>query len=83
MVLERWVAKVLAVIILFIIIFTSTVLPIKVSDVVLRQGRRGLLVISCFMCFGGGVFLSAYSLHMAPDARSVLAWYLFFTMAMN
>ena len=70
--MERWHAKVLALLILFCTVLIATLLPIKVTKYFVRQGRRGQLVLSYFMCFGGGVFLSTYALHMAPDVREII-----------
>ena len=41
-----------------------------------KKGEKGLLVISVLTCFGGGVFLGAYLMHLHPEAREILeeAW---------
>lgn len=70
--MERWVAKLLALFAMFTVILTSTLAPIKVSKIFTRLGPRGDVIVSYMMCFGGGVFLSAYTLHMAPDARDII-----------
>ena len=70
--MERWVAKVLALIIIFVVVFVFTVLPIKVSAIFARYGARDQMFLSYMMCFGGGVFLCVYMMHMAPDARRII-----------
>lgn len=70
--MERWLAKLIALVVIFVIVFAFTLLPIKVSRTFIRKGEKGKRIISCFMCFGGGVFLGVYMIHMAPDVRLLL-----------
>lgn len=70
--MERWIVKLLALIIIFIVTETMTLLPIKVSGVFVRMGATGMRIISYLMCFGGGVFLGLYMLHMSPDVKEIL-----------
>ncbi|KAK2171304.1 hypothetical protein NP493_1080g00000 [Ridgeia piscesae] len=70
--MERWVAKLIALIIIFLVTFFGTLLPIKVTKYFERQGRRGLVLISYMMCFGGGVFFAIYLLHMSPDVHQIM-----------
>ena len=37
-----------------------------------RQGQTGAKLISYMMCFGGGVFLAIYMLHMSPDVQEIM-----------
>ena len=69
--MERWVSKILALIVLFLVVLTATVLPIKVTGMFERQGERGARWISYLMCFGGGVFLATFGLHMGPDVGEI------------
>jgi len=34
-----------------------------------RQGDRGKRILCLLMCFGGGIFLATYLLHMGPEVR--------------
>lgn len=70
--MERWVAKLIALIIIFLVTFLGTLLPIKVTKYFERQGRYGLVLISYMMCFGGGVFFAIYLLHMSPDVHQIM-----------
>ena len=70
--MDRITAKILSLILLFLIIFICTILPIWVSKWVEKKGEKGLLVISVLTCFGGGVFLGAYLMHLHPEARHIL-----------
>ena len=70
--MERWLTKLLAIVIIFIVVLFFTLLPIKVHGIFESWGHRGKQFISYFMCFGGGVFLSIYMLHMAPDAQELV-----------
>lgn len=70
--MERWVVKLIALLVIFVVVFAFTLLPIKVSRTFIRKGEKGKRVISFFMCFGGGVFLGVYMIHMAPDVRLLL-----------
>lgn len=45
---------------------------LQVSDYVTRKGATGLKILSCLMCFGGGVFFATYILHMGPEVRDIL-----------
>lgn len=72
--MDRWHAKVITLIGCFLIPFVCTVLPIKLTDYFERKGSRGKLILSCLMCFGGGVFFSTFILHMAPEARDILTF---------
>ena len=70
--MERWAAKIVALLAIFAVVFTATVLPIKVSRLFARHGERGRRYVSYLMCFGGGVFLSVYMLHMTPECRDII-----------
>ena len=74
--MDRITAKILSLILIFLIIFICTILPIWLSKWVEKKGEKGLLVISVLTCFGGGVFLGAYLMHLHPEAREILeeAW---------
>lgn len=62
----------IALIIIFLVTFFGTLLPIKVTKYFERQGRKGLVLISYMMCFGGGVFFAIYLLHMSPDVHQIM-----------
>ncbi|KAI0215128.1 Zinc transporter ZIP1, partial [Lamellibrachia satsuma] len=64
--------KLIALIIIFLVTFFGTLLPIKVTKYFERQGRKGLVLISYMMCFGGGVFFAIYLLHMSPDVHQIM-----------
>jgi len=34
-----------------------------------QQGDRGKRILCLLMCFGGGIFLATYLLHMGPEVR--------------
>ena len=70
--MERWVAKAISLIIIYVSILTVTLLPIWVSDFFTRQGARGRAILSGISCFSGGIFLAAYLLVMAPEIRALL-----------
>lgn len=70
--MERWVAKVISLLIIYISILTVTLLPIWVADFFTRQGARGRVILSGISCFSGGIFLAAYLLVMAPEIRALL-----------
>ncbi len=70
--MERWTAKVLAIIGIFILPLICTLLPIKVHDFFIKKGRKGEKLLSWMMCFGGGVFFATYILHMGPEVRLIL-----------
>jgi len=70
--MERWLVKFVVLIIIFVVVFGMSILPIWVEGHFHRQGERGVRVISYLMCFGGGVFLAMYMLQMAPDATDIL-----------
>lgn len=70
--MERWLAKTLVIFGVFLIPFGSTLLPFKVAAWFQKRGEKGKRFLSCMMCFGGGVFLATYILHMAPEVRYLL-----------
>ena len=70
--MERWVAKVIALYGILIVMLVSSLLPIKVSGYFAKKGEKGKYILSCMTVFGGGVFLSTYLLHMAPEVRELL-----------
>lgn len=71
--MERWQAKLVALLIIFVVTLTATLLPIKVARYFEKQGAFGQKILSCLMCFGGGVFLSVYMLHMMPDVKDIIS----------
>ena len=68
----RYQAKICSIIGLLIIPFIFTIMPIKLSDYIARKGEKGKKMLSCLMCFGGGVFFAVFMLHMAPEARAII-----------
>lgn len=70
--MERWVAKIIALIGVFIIPFICTLLPVKVAAIFEKHGEKGKTLLSCLMCFGGGVFFATFILHMGPEVRNIL-----------
>ena len=70
--MERWVAKAISLVIIYISILTVTLLPIWVANFFTRQGARGRVILSGISCFSGGIFLAAYLLVMAPEVRALL-----------
>ncbi|CAD5125616.1 unnamed protein product [Dimorphilus gyrociliatus] len=47
-------------------------LPIKIFQYFKQLGDRGTKAICLMKCFGGGIFLGIYLLHMAPEVRQLL-----------
>lgn len=70
--MERWVAKVITNILVFIVLFFFTALPIKVAPFFQRKGEKGKKFLSLIECFGGGILLSTYLLQMIPEIRHIL-----------
>lgn len=70
--MERWQAKLLALIGSFVLPLIVTMLPYKVSGYVSKKGKKGKLVLSYLMCFGGGIFFGTYLLHMGPEVHLLL-----------
>ncbi|ELT87100.1 hypothetical protein CAPTEDRAFT_220160 [Capitella teleta] len=70
--MERWEAKIVALFVILIVPGFCTLIPYKVSDYVAKKGALGVKVLSCLMCFGGGVFFATYILHMGPEVRTIL-----------
>lgn len=68
----RWEAKVVCGAIMFVAMLVVTLLPIKLTNVFLRQGARGQFILDLLTCFGGGVFMAVYLLFMSPEARLLL-----------
>lgn len=70
--MERWQAKLMALLGSFVLPLLATLLPYKLSDYVAKKGDAGKRVLSCLMCFGGGIFFGTYLLHMAPEVQLLL-----------
>ena len=70
--MERWIAKVIALAVMFLLPFVFTLMPLKVSGYFAKKGAAGRKFLSCLMCFGGGVFLATFLLHMAPESRDLV-----------
>ncbi|KAK2146639.1 hypothetical protein LSH36_593g01018 [Paralvinella palmiformis] len=70
--MERWEAKVICLFGIMILPFVCTMAPYKVHEHFARKGKSGKRVLSCLMCFGGGVFFATFILHMGPEVRYIL-----------
>ena len=70
--MERWLAKLLAALIILTCNSLAGLLPVKVSGWFTSKGDRGLHYLSLANCFGGGVFFGAYLMHMAPEVRLLM-----------
>ena len=70
--MERYQAKICAIFGLLVIPFIFTILPLRLSNYFTRKGEKGKQMLSCLMCFGGGVFFAVFMLHMAPEARAII-----------
>lgn len=81
--MERLSAKVLSLAIAFILPLIFTILPHFVSGIIERNARRGERMLGYMLCFGGGIFLGTYLLHMAPEVTSLLNEYLLCPRGIN
>ena len=70
--MERWEAKIVALLLIFFLPLIFTLLPYKLSGYFCKKGAKGKKVLSCLMCFGGGVFFATFMLHMGPEVRKIL-----------
>ena len=70
--MQRYQAKIFTIVGLLIIPFVFTIMPLKLSSYFIRKGDKGKKMLSCLMCFGGGVFFAVFMLHMAPEARAII-----------
>lgn len=70
--MERWHAKVISGVAMFVIILICFLLPIKLSGFFRRRGDKGQYFLDLLGCFAGGVFLAAYLVFMAPSVRQLL-----------
>jgi len=62
----RWLAKLIGLVLAFLLSFIFTVLPHHVER---RVGHRGERILCILLCFTGGVFFATYLLHTAPEVR--------------
>lgn len=69
--MERWVAKLISMALMFITIFICMALPIKVKAIVDRQ-KNAKLIVSLLRCFAGGVFLGTILTHMLPEVNEMI-----------
>ena len=65
--MERWEAKIVAIVVSFVLPFICTLLPYPMASYVESKGKLGKLVINRLLCFGGGVFFGTFLLHMGPE----------------
>lgn len=70
--MERWEAKIVSLLLIFLLPFIFTLLPYKLSGYFGKKGAQGKKVLSCLMCFGGGVFFATFMLHLGPEVRLML-----------
>jgi hypothetical protein len=70
--MERWTAKLLALIGAFVLPLLCTILPYKISGFVASKGAVGKRTLSYLMCLGGGIFFGTYLLHMGPEVQNIL-----------
>ena len=67
--MERWEAKLVSLFGMFIVIFISMALPIKVSVIVNGKGASAGRILGLLRCFAGGVFIGTILLHMVPEVH--------------
>jgi len=70
--MERWHAKVISGVAMFVTILVCFLLPIKLTGFFRRRGDKGQYFLDLLGCFAGGVFLAAYLIFMAPSVRQLL-----------
>lgn len=70
--MERWHAKVISGVAMFVTILICFLLPIKLTGFFRRRGDKGQYLLDLMGCFAGGVFLAAYLIFMAPSVRQLL-----------
>jgi len=70
--MERWHAKAISGVAMFVIILICFLLPIKLTGFFRRKGDKGQYFLDLMGCFAGGVFLAAYLIFMAPSVRQLL-----------
>lgn len=70
--MERWHAKAIAGVVMFVAILVCFLLPIKLTVYFRRRGDNGQYYLDLLACFAGGVFLAAYLIFMAPAVRELL-----------
>lgn len=70
--MERWHAKVISGVAMFVVILICFLLPIKLTGFFRRRGDKGQYFLDLLGCFAGGVFLAAYLIFMAPSVRQLL-----------
>jgi len=68
--------KVLAACMVFVLILIPAILPLKVADWFMSRGERGQWYMSIIGCFGGGVFMGAYLIHLMPEVDHLIRVYL-------
>jgi len=64
---DRRLTKILCLVIAFVVETTFTALPIVVSGWFYKRGENGLMALRVLRCFGGGVFLGNFLLHVTPE----------------
>merc|ERR1712038_450808 len=64
---DRRLTKILCLVIAFVVETTFTALPIVVSEWFYKRGENGLMALRVLRCFGGGVFLGNFLLHVTPE----------------
>jgi solute carrier family 39 (zinc transporter), member 1/2/3 len=65
--MERWVAKVIAIIVTFLVPFIATLVPYPMSGWIRSKGKFGEQIINRLMCYGGGIFFGTFLLHIGPE----------------
>jgi zinc transporter 1/2/3 len=70
--MDRWVAKVISLVVIFLLTSVACLLPLRLHGVFTRWGMRGAHLLALVTCFSGGVFLALFLLHMAPESAELI-----------
>ena len=81
--MERWLAKLISLFVLFILTTIAVLIPLKLQSVISSWGKTGEKIINRLMCFGGGVFFAIFLLHMGPESSALITQFILLPYEIN
>ena len=70
--MERWLSKLLAIIVMTVFMLLVTLLPFKLVATFKRWGKRGEMLMLTLGCFTGGIFLGTCLMFLIPEVASLM-----------
>ena len=74
--MEANTSKILSSVVLFLLTFLFGLLPIKISNFLSKSSKisqkKSRIIVSCLLCYGGGILLGTCFIHILPETRELI-----------